>query len=264
MICLQKREGCAVMHLVETSTRARDRTILVALHDVEPATFDRCALIRDWLADHGVERVTLLVIPARDLHPLHDRRPEITQWLHDCQHRGDAIAQHGFQHLQLRRAAWPRQALTRIAHADEAEFVGLDGEETSRAVEAGWRVLKLAGVEPRGFVAPAYAYTQALREALMSRFDWWAELLRVRRGRPADSAAQPFLSPPIKLAAGGAINRLLSPGLLRIGALAAGSTLRVDVHPGDLDHTRHMLALERVLQSSRRSTAVTYDDLVVG
>ena len=26
-----------------------DRTIAVALHDIEPATFERCALIRDWL-----------------------------------------------------------------------------------------------------------------------------------------------------------------------------------------------------------------------
>ena len=250
------------MSVLGASKRAHDSTILVALHDVEPATFERCALIRDWLADHGVERVTLLVIPARDLHPLHDRRPEIADWLHECQHRGDAIAQHGFQHLQMRRAPWPRQAVTRIAHANEAEFVGLDGEETHRAVEAGWRVLKLAGVEPRGFVAPAYAYTQSLREALTSRFDWWAELLRVRRGLPARSTAQPLLSPPIKLAAGGAISRLLSPGLLRIGGLAAGSTLRIDVHPGDLDHTHHMLALERVLQASRRRTAVTYDDLV--
>ena len=29
--------------------------IAVALHDVEPATFERCALIRDWLADCGVD-----------------------------------------------------------------------------------------------------------------------------------------------------------------------------------------------------------------
>ena len=44
--------------------------LAVALHDVEPATFERAALIRDWLDDLGVDRVTLLVIPARDLHPL--------------------------------------------------------------------------------------------------------------------------------------------------------------------------------------------------
>src|ERR1700704_4325530 len=56
-------------------------TIAVALHDVEPAPCERCARIRDWLDDHGVDRVTLLVIPARDLHPLGERSPEMIQWL---------------------------------------------------------------------------------------------------------------------------------------------------------------------------------------
>lgn len=233
------------------------RSILVAVHDVEPATFDRCALIRDWLGDHGVERVTLLVIPARDLHPLSDRRPEISDWLLECRARGDAIAQHGFQHLQLRRAPWPRQTLTRLTHTGEPEFVGLDGDETERAVDAGWRVLKLAGVEPSGFVAPAYAYTDALRAALARRFAWWAELLHLRR---SGNGRDPALIPPIKLSGNG-FARLASPTMLRVGAAAAGSTLRVDIHPDDLDHTRHMLALERVLAGSRRRVAVTYEDL---
>ena len=79
------------------------RTIAVALHDVEPATFERCALIRDWLDDHGIDRVTLLVIPAPDLHPLSTRAPGIVEWLDERRCLGDAIAQHGFQHEQLRR-----------------------------------------------------------------------------------------------------------------------------------------------------------------
>src|SRR4051794_40339227 len=116
----------------------RPGTIAVSLHDVEPATFERCALIRDWLDDHGVDRVTLLVIPARDLHPFHDRRPELAEWLDERARMGDAVAQHGFQHRPA------------------AEFVGLDGDETRRAVLAGRRVLRLAGIQPRGFVAPAY------------------------------------------------------------------------------------------------------------
>ena len=57
------------------------RTIAVALHGIEPATFERCAVIRDWLDDHGVGRVTLLVIPARDLHPVGERSPEMIDWL---------------------------------------------------------------------------------------------------------------------------------------------------------------------------------------
>ena len=153
--------------------------IAVALHDVEPATFERCALIRDWLDDHGIERVTLLVIPAPDLHPFHDRRPGdgASGWP-SCTARGDAIAQHGFQHRAS--AAAPRRS------NPAAEFLGLDGDETRRAVEAGRRVLRLAGVRPRGFVAPAYAYTDALRETLAASFDWWAGSvahLRARRAR---------------------------------------------------------------------------------
>lgn len=139
------------------------RTIAVALHDIEPATFERCALIRDWLDDHGVNQVTLLVIPARDLHPLAERSPEMVSWLIDRERSGDAIAQHGFQHLRSGRSRGPYQTL------------------------------------------------------------------------------------------------------LRAGALVSGATLRLDLHPSDLDHPNHMLALEWVLQRSASSRkAVTYEQLAAG
>ena len=80
--------------------------------------------------------------------------------------RGDAIAQHGFQHVRARTRRPALRRLARRTRQRAGEFVGLDDEETRRAVHAGWRVLKLAGIEPDGFVAPAYAYTGALRQAL--------------------------------------------------------------------------------------------------
>ncbi len=167
------------------------RTLAVALHDIEPATFERCALIRDWLDDHGVNHVTLLVIPARDLHPLAERSPEMVSWLIERERDGDAIAQHGFQHLRSpgtrRRGGGmgaPYQYLRTIGANHETEFVGLDAQETQRAVDAGRRVLKLAGIEPRGFVAPGYAYTPALRQTLSERFHWWTGLLGLHRARP--------------------------------------------------------------------------------
>jgi predicted deacetylase len=230
----------------------RNGSIAVALHDVEPATFERCALIRDWLDDHGIERVTLLVIPAPDLHPFHDRRPEMVQWLADCAAHGDAIAQHGFQHR--RSPAAPRRA------NPAAEFVGLDPDETRPAVEAGRRVLRLAGVQPRGFVAPAYAYTDALRETLTASFDWWASLVRVHSPTRAVTST---LSPALTLGTSTAAKRLASPWLVRAGALGAGKLLRLDLHPADLDHPRHIGAVEGVLKRARRHVreAVTYDDL---
>jgi predicted deacetylase len=227
----------------------RKGAIAVAVHDVEPATFERCALIRDWLDDHGIERVTLLVIPAPDLHPFHDRRPEMVQWLAECRARGDAIAQHGFQHR--RSAAAPRRS------NPAAEFAGLDIDETRRAVDAGRRVLRLAGVHPRGFVAPAYAYTDALREIVAGSFDWWAGLVRI------NAPARSTLAPALTLGTSSALKRLTSPWLVRAGALAAGGVLRLDLHPADLDHPRHIGAVEGVLKRARRRVreAVTYDDL---
>jgi predicted deacetylase len=263
------------------------RTIAVAVHDIEPATFERCALIRDWLDDHDVNRVTLLVIPARDLHPLAERSPEMVSWLVERERTGDAIAQHGFQHLRSGRtrgrAGGPYQSLRTLRADRETEFLGLDAQETRRAVDAGRRVLKLAGIEPRGFVAPGYAYTPALRQTLSERFHWWTALLGLHRAHPARTsiAAQrerststesrhgrkrrELLGPPIALSSSGRLRSALSPALLRAGALVSGATLRLDLHPSDLDHPNHMLALEWVLRrSASNREAVTYEELAVG
>jgi predicted deacetylase len=220
------------------ANRRGERRIAVAIHDVEPATFERCALIRDWLGDHGIDRATLLVIPAPDLHPFFQRRPDLAAWLLDCRDRGDAVAQHGFQH---RRAG----AVGR--RRDEAEFAGLNPEATHASIVAGRRMLALAGVEPRGFVAPAYAYTPALRRELATDFDWWATLLRLV-GRDRASLAP-------------ALSLRRSPLAVRAGALAAGGLLRLDLYPADFDRPRQVLALESVLRRAGHRTAVTYDDL---
>jgi predicted deacetylase len=223
--------------------------LAVTLHDVEPATFTRCALIRDWLTDLGVERATLLVIPAPDLHPFDGRRPELATWLGERARAGDAIAQHGLHHVRHGRAG------RRLRGGPGAEFVGLDEHETTRAVDAGRRVLKLAGLEPRGFVAPAYAYTPALHRALRERFAWWAGMLFLH-GRTGNRVA-----PALGMGTRAPLVRAASPLALRCGARLAGPTLRLDLHPADLDHPRHVLALESVLRHSRDRRSVTLDEL---
>jgi predicted deacetylase len=170
---------------------------------------------------------------------------------------GDAIAQHGFRHLQSRRPRWPRL----VVQGEAPEFVGLDSTQTVRALDAGRRVLKLAGVEPHGFVAPAYAYTPQLRESLRTRFQWWAGSWALHSTR---NEARRFISgPPLGIAAAGPLRRVVSPALLRAAGRLAGPTLRLDVHPLDLASASHMLALEDVIRRAiGQRECVTYDDLV--
>lgn len=227
-----------------------ERKLAVALHDIEPATFERCAQLRAWLEPRGVDRVTLLVIPARDLHPVGERSPELVSWLAARRDLGDALAQHGFQHEQLRRPSLHHRALAPARTRRAAEFVGLDGEETRRAVEAGWRLMKLAGIEPEGFVAPAYAYTPALRRALSVRFRWWASLLSLHG---AAERSRHLLSPA------------WSSRSMRTGALLAKDILRLDLSPAQLQHPHQLRALERTLaRITPHRRAVTYGELAAG
>jgi hypothetical protein len=155
-------------------------------------------------------------------------------------------------------------------HSEAAEFAGLDAHDTARALDAGRRILKLAGIEPLGFVAPAYAYTPALREMLTTRFRWWAGSWGLYAGTPElgghpplDAIRSPTLSAPaIGLGDASLARRALSPSLLRAATLLAGDTLRLDLHPGDLASPSHMLTLEWVLRHAvTRRRPVTYDEL---
>ena len=52
--------------------------------------------------------------------------------------------------------------------------------------------------------------------------------------------------------------------MIRAGAALAGQTLRLDLHPSDLQRPRHMRALEWALShNEERRVAVTYDELAV-
>lgn len=228
--------------------------LAVAIHDVEPATFHRCALIRDWLDDLGIARVTLLVIPAPQLHPFPSRSPAMADWLLDRVDAGDAVAQHGLQHRRTRPPGPLERPWREFQGGVAAEFPGLDAKATIASVDAGRQVLADAGLSPRGFVAPGYAYTGPLREHLAARYDWWATLLSLRGHRRASAPALGF-------GTRSALKRAASPLLVRTGAAVSGRILRLDLHPSDFDHPRHVLAVERVLKRAQHRIAVTYDDL---
>jgi len=178
--------------------------LAVALHDVEPRSFARAREIRAWLLARGVERVTLLVIPAADLHPIGARAPALAAWLRFRVASGDAVAQHGLVHKAAAVAPWPRSLLAGWQGGAAAEFPGLDREDAARRVDTGRRLLREIELDPRGFVAPGYAYTRALRRLLAESFEWFADLssIRTSSGENLRAAAAKRIEPQPGIAKG--------------------------------------------------------------
>jgi uncharacterized protein len=233
--------------------------IAVAIHDIEPRSFERSARIRDWLSVRGIERVTLLVIPAPRLHPFDSVSPALADWLRERRSAGDCVAQHGLRHLRTQRSGPLRSLHAALAGGPAAEFAGLDASAAAAAVDAGRAVMGSAGLGGRGFVAPAYLYTPALRTALATRFDWWADrwAVHTRHAR--------LRAPALCLGTSTELRRRTSPALVRaLARLAESGPLRLDVHPADFDRPRHVTALERVLDRARGRESVTYAALASG
>lgn len=78
-----------------------------------------------------------------------------------------------------------------------------------------------------------------------------------------DSDPRQRLAPAWGMGTKSPLHRALSPSLIRAGSLLCGNTLRPDLHPADLQHPHHMMALEWVLDRvGQRRMAITYDELV--
>ncbi|HUO73336.1 MAG TPA: DUF2334 domain-containing protein [Solirubrobacteraceae bacterium] len=234
-----------------------EHALAVAVHDVEPRSFAQVRSIRQWLLDRDVSRATLLVIPAADLHPIGARAPLLAAWLRSRVACGDAVAQHGFAHKAVAVAPWPRSLLASWQGGAAAEFPGLGRDDTAKRVHTGTRLLKEIELEPRGFVAPGYAYTRALRGVLADSFEWFADLRGIRMRCGGDVRCRALC-----LGSSTTLKRALSPAMIRAAAWDPGPVMRIDIHPADFDLPGHVATLESLLERADGRTAVTYDELL--
>ncbi len=136
--------------------------IAVAIHDVEPANFERCALIRDWLDDHGITCATLLVVPAPGLHPRSDRCGEFVDWLDERRRAGDWIARNGSPDVAVDASGHCRHG---------AGLALLDVVQMRRSVELRHRSPRLAGIRPSGRRSPWVMRRRAAGGATVLRLD---------------------------------------------------------------------------------------------
>ncbi|MDD5350846.1 MAG: DUF2334 domain-containing protein, partial [Chthoniobacteraceae bacterium] len=145
-----------------------NRDLVVSIHDVSPLTREATSAMLAELRELGVSRVTLLVVPDhhRKGHLLD--HPEFCAWLRERVTLGDEVAIHGYYHRRDQRAGETlREKLTtRYYTAGEGEFYDIAGADALRIISQARQEFRKAGLEPEGFVAPAWLLSEGADRAL--------------------------------------------------------------------------------------------------
>ena len=125
---------------------SQDRNLIVAIHDVCPATLDACrgltALVEQSLPDVPL---TLLIIPDyRGQHRI-DQAAEFRGWVDARIERGDEVVLHGLWHFDdgpppRTPAAWVRR---RVLTDGEAEFATLSAGQARRRIARGLELIRV-------------------------------------------------------------------------------------------------------------------------
>ena len=231
-----------------------------SIHDVSPAF---AAEIEDALAaceDAGAKPALLVVPNFHGEWPL-ERHPRFVDRLRELRDRGHEILLHGFFHRATGEGRGLRSMFAqRVASAGEAEFADLARTEGERRLDDGARLLAELGLEPAGFVAPAWQMAPWVLDALGARgFRYAEDHLRVYDPARRRARASLVLNFASRTPA-----RLVSSALFVRAARPLRSVLptRIALHPGDMRSAVLRREVRSLLRAARGGFTARAADLL--
>ena len=149
------------------------RAVVVAVHDVSPATWPECRQLIERLDAAGVRPLTLLIVP--DYHhraPL-DCDSAFLRAMEARLARGDELVLHGLFHLdEAPPPRTPRDFIRRrLMTRGEGEFATLSTDDAGARIARGIASFDAHGWPLHGFVPPAWLASDGTRAALAARAD---------------------------------------------------------------------------------------------
>lgn len=236
--------------------------LLVAIHDVTPAYERQIEELYRLVDEFGVRRYALLVVP--DWHgawPL-ERFAGFTTRLRERATGGAEIVLHGLRHDEVgldRSLAHRARTFGRTDR--EGEFASLPPAEAARRITTGLAALRACGLDPIGFVPPAWLpgreLSRVVREAGLA-FTEDGGVIVLADGRCIAAPATCWSTRRSWRAAGSVL-----VAALRLGLERGRPLVRVAFHPPDVGTPRVLDSCRRTLGALLQRRAVTdYRELV--
>lgn len=185
------------------------------------------------------------------------------RWLLERRREGHEICLHGLEHRTTRPVRSPSDLWAhRIYTAGEAEFHNLGPGEARERILEGRAILRRAGLDPAGFVAPAWLMSRATVETA-------AELGFRFTTRLHDIVLLPeglaFRAPSIVFSTRAAWRRAASRLWLPIWTAAnrRARILRLVAHPADFGYAEiETLLFGLLARAARQRESATYEEVV--
>lgn len=239
------------------------RGLLVGVHDVTPAHEERLESVYRLLERFGVKRYALFVVP--DWHgewPI-EEHPAFAERIRGLAAQGCEIVLHGYRHDEAGFGRTPGQRLRAWGRTGrEAEFLVLPPVTAARRLRDGLDVMRRLGLDPVGFVPPAWLAPSGLADRLRELGLRCTEtgrhvhdLARDRRRRIP--AVRWSTRTEWRARAGAAI------AAARVPMERRRDVLRLAIHPPDVDHPVVARSLVRTLRALLRDRQpVGYRDIL--
>jgi uncharacterized protein len=227
------------------------QALVVSVHDVSPHTWADCEIIREELLNLGVRHASWLVVPDHHGRGHFLENPEFCEWMRALPEQGHELVIHGYHHQRARKGneSLAQKLTTRVYTADEGEFFDLDHDAALALVSQAQADFKAAGIEPEGFIAPAWLLSEAGEEALRDAGCKYTTRLRhvrdLHAGRTYDSQSLVWsVRSQWRRSASLAWNAWL------FHALRDNPLLRIAIHPVDVHHPRIWRQIRQIVKEA--------------
>ncbi len=237
------------------------RTLVVSIHDVTPATMPRVEMILAELDKLRIRRTSLLVIPN-----YHERlpileHPHFIEKMKALAVKGHDVVLHGYFHKRKRRRgeSFLKRLMTRVYTSNEGEFYDISEERAMEKILQGLSDLRSCGLNPNGFVAPAWLLSaggeSAARTLGLQFTNRLGSTLDLQQGTLIKSQSLVWsVRSPLRVATSIKWNRNLE------ARLKPNPLMRMSIHPVDFDHDAVAAQILRIAgRAAKERTAMTYD-----
>jgi len=252
--------------------------LIVSVHDVAPPTATAARLWTRLLAPTGVP-LTFLVVPGpwrgSRFGGAEDGGRTLAAWLHARQEVGDEISLHGWSHTADVPGSLPRRLLGAAVARGAAEMWALGRADAAARTRAGLEALGLHGLVVTGTTPPGWLASRGAREGMadagLGYVTDHAGVVRLADGRRWNAPAlchRP--APPVRPDGGVSLpaRAVETAGRGVVGSawrvVAAGRSVRIGLHPDDLDRPLLARAAVRAVQDclDHGAVATTYAHVV--